>query len=80
MVERQRLDEGFRRQPGPAPEQVMQVGFGYADGGGDLGDFRLRAPMRRDEFDGAAHDGIIGRPGPPRGTHAGGGVNGAGIK
>ena len=43
MVEGQRLQEGFRRQPAPAAEQVVQVGGGYTGSVGDGLDLRLRS-------------------------------------
>ena len=46
-VERQRLQERLRRQPGPAAEQVMQFGRRDAGGFGDLLDLGLRAPVAR---------------------------------
>jgi hypothetical protein len=61
MVERERLQEGFRRQAAPAAEQMMQIGRGNAGGFGDGLDLGLRAPMAADMGDGAAHDIVIGR-------------------
>ena len=47
-VERDRLQEGFRRQPGPAAEQVVQFGRRDADGVRDLPRSRAaRASARR---------------------------------
>ena len=66
-VERQRLQERLRRQPGPAAEQVMQFGRRDAGGFGDLLDLRLLAPVAADVGDGAAHDVVVG----------GGGASGA---
>ena len=59
-VERQGLQEGFGRQPGPAAEQVVQ--FGRRDAGrlGNGLDFGLLAPMAADMTDGAAHHFVIG--------------------
>ena len=59
-VERERLQERLRRQPGPAAEQVMQFGRRDAGGFGDGFDLGLLAPMAADMADGAAHDVVIG--------------------
>ena len=59
-VERERLQERLRRQPGPAAEQVMQFGRRDAGGLGDGFDFGLLAPMAADMADGAAHHVVIG--------------------
>src|SRR5450631_3275931 len=67
MVERERLQEGFRRQAAPAAEQMMQIGGGNARGFRDGADRGLRAPMAADMGDGAAHDVVIGRRGGERG-------------
>ena len=65
-VEGERLQERFRRQPGPAAEQVVQLGRRDAGGFGDLFDLRLRAPVAADVSDGAAHDVVIGGGGGQR--------------
>ena len=59
-LDRQRLQEGLRRQPGPALEHVLEVRRGETDMVGDRLDRRLVAPAGRDEFDRLAHDGVIG--------------------
>ena len=59
-VERERLEEGLRREPGPAAEQMMQLGRRDAGGFGDLIDLRLGAPVAFDVSDGAAHDVVVG--------------------
>ena len=59
-VERERLQERLRRQPGPAAEQMVQLGRRDAGGFGDLLDLRLRAPVASDVSDGAAHDVVVG--------------------
>ena len=59
-VERQRLQERLRRQPGPAPEQMVQFGRRHAGGFGDGLDLGLLAPMAADMADGAAHHVVIG--------------------
>ena len=59
-VERDSLQEGLRRKPGPAAEQMMQFGGRYARGFGDLFDLRLRAPVFADVGDGAADDVVVG--------------------
>ena len=63
MVERQRLHEGLWRQPGPAAEQMVQ--FVRRDAGGIRHRFdgRLRAPVLRDEGDGAPHRIIVAERG-----------------
>ena len=48
-VERERLQKSFRRQPGPAPEQVVQFGRRHACGFGDGVDLGLLAPMAADD-------------------------------
>ena len=63
VVERERLQEGLRRQPAPAAEQMMQLGRRDAGGVGDGVDLGLRAPVAADMGDGAAHDVVIGRGG-----------------
>ena len=47
VVERQRLQEGLRRQPAPAAEQMMQIGGADAGGFRDGVDLGLRAPVAR---------------------------------
>ena len=59
IVERDRLQEGLRRQPGPAAEQVMQLVRRDADGVRDLLDLGLGAPVFGDVGDRAAHDGVV---------------------
>src|SRR5262249_39556974 len=59
-VERQRLQEGLGREPGPTSEQVVQLGRGDASHFRDRLDRRLLAPVLADVRDGAAHDVIIG--------------------
>ena len=59
-IERERLQKRFRRQPGPAPEQVVQFGRGHAGGFGNGLDLGLFAPMAADMADGFAHDLVIG--------------------
>ena len=58
-VERDRLQEGFRRQARPAAEQMMQLGRGDADRVRDLLDLGLLAPLLRDEADGLADDVVV---------------------
>ncbi len=58
VVKRQRLHESLWRQPSPAAKQMMQLVGGDAGGVRHRFDGRLRAPVLRDEGDGAAH-GII---------------------
>ena len=61
MIEREGLQEGLRRESGPAAEQVVQ--FGRRDAGRfrDRVDLGLRrASCSRDVRDGAAHDVVIG--------------------
>ena len=59
IVERDRLQEGLRRQPGPAAEQVVQLVRRHADRMRDLLDLGLRAPVLGNVGDGAAHDGVV---------------------
>ncbi len=59
-VERERLQERLRRQPGPAAEQMMQFRRRDAGGFGDGFDLGLLAPMAADMADGAAHHVVIG--------------------
>ena len=69
MVEGQRLQEGLRREPGPAPEQVMQFGRRDARSFRDGVDIRLFAPIAADMGDGAPdHVVVIGRTGKFRGV------------
>ena len=68
-VERERLQKRLRRQPGPAPEQMMQLGGCDAGRFGDRLDLGLLAPMPADMRDGAAHDVVV----------VGGGLERAGI-
>ena len=51
MVERQRLQEGLRRKPGPAREELLQPRRLHADLCGDRLERRLVAPVRGDVFD-----------------------------
>ena len=67
VAQRERLQEGLRRQPAPAAEQMMQVGRRDAGGVGDRLDLGLRAPIAADMGDGAAHHVVIGRRGGQRG-------------
>ena len=59
-VERERLQERFRGQSGPAAEQMVQLGRRDAGGFGDGVDFGLLAPVLADVADGAAHHVVIG--------------------
>ncbi len=59
VVERQRLHEGFRRQPRPAAKQMMQLVRRQMRGVGDGVRRRLRAPVFGNESDGAAHGFVI---------------------
>ena len=54
VVERQRLHEGLWGQPGPAAEQMVQLIRRDAGGVRHRLDGRLRAPVLRNEGDGAA--------------------------
>ena len=58
-VQRERLQKRFRRQPGPAPEQMMQFGRRHAGRFGNGLDLGLLAPVAADMTDGAAHDVVI---------------------
>ncbi len=62
-VERQRLEERFRRQPAPATKQMMQLRRRNAGGVGDGFDLGLGAPVAADMSDGAADDVVILRGG-----------------
>ena len=59
-VERQRLHKSLRGEPGPAAEQVMQLGRGDARRFGNGFDLGLLAPVLADIADGAAHHVVIG--------------------
>ena len=63
MVERQRLHEGLWRQPGPAAEQMVQFIRRHGGGIRHRLDGRLRAPVLRDEGDGAAHGVVVAQRG-----------------
>lgn len=51
VVQRHRLEERFRREPGPAREEPAQREGRDADRGGDRLDRGLVAPFEADEFD-----------------------------
>ena len=59
VVERDRLQEGLRRQPAPAPEEVVHMGGRQPDMGGDRLERGLVAPALGDEGDDAAHALVI---------------------
>src|SRR4029078_11078774 len=59
MVERERLQECFRRQSAPAAEQMMQVGRGNVRCARNDIDFGLGAPVSADMGDGATHDVVV---------------------
>ena len=63
VIQRQRLHEGLWRETGPAAEQMVQ--FIGRDAGGIRHRFdgRLRAPVLRDESDGAPHRIIVAQRG-----------------
>ena len=63
LIERQGLKEGFRRQPAPAAEQMVQIGCGYSGRICNHIDLRLRLPVSANVSDGAAHDIVVGRRG-----------------
>ena len=60
MVERERRDKSLGREPGPAAEEMMQVGGCDADRLGNLLHFGLAAPMLRNKGDCAPHEVVIG--------------------
>ena len=55
-----RLQERLRRQPGPALEQVLEMGGREADMPGDRLDRRLVAVAGGDELDRAPDGGVVG--------------------
>ncbi len=59
VVERDGLQEGLWREPGPALEEMMEVRGRQADMGGDLLDLRLAARGLGHEFDRRAHALVI---------------------
>ena len=63
MIERQRLHERLRRQPGPAAEQMVQFVRRHGGGIRHRLDGRLRAPVLGDEGDGAAHRVVVAQRG-----------------
>ena len=63
VIERQRLHEGLWRQPGPAAKQMVQLIGRDAGGIRHRFDGRLRAPVLRDEGDGAPHRIIVAQRG-----------------
>ena len=60
MVERERRDKGLGRKPGPAAEEMMQVGGRHANRLGNLLHFRLAAPMLGNEGDRPPHEVVVG--------------------
>ncbi len=60
MVEGEGLQKVLGGQPGPAPEQMMQLGGADAGGFRDVGDLGLGAPIAADMRDGAPHHVIVG--------------------
>ena len=59
VVERDRLQEGLRREPAPAPEEVVHMGRREADMLGDRFERGLVAPALRDEGDDAPHALVV---------------------
>jgi hypothetical protein len=60
VLERERLQESFGRNCGPAAEQMMQLVGAYSCRRRDCVDLRLGAPALGDERNGAAHDCVVG--------------------
>jgi hypothetical protein len=63
VIQRQRLHERLWRETGPAPEQMVQLIGGNTGGFRHRLDGGLRAPVVRDESDGAPHRVIIAQRG-----------------